>query len=347
MKVLIIEDEPLIRKGLSTLLRQVDVKDFTLEQIVEAEHAEEAERWLERQSFDFVLTDIEMGEMNGLQLIKRWRQKREDTQWVIISGYDYFEFAQEAILNGVREYVLKPVTKRKMKEVVERLVEHYRARQPDFIGADEVEEIIGHLEEFIWSLKQTEVKKIIDDWSEQMKTRQLSLAYFSRLVEHIFGVLHSRLGQKGSHFSFEKQVQMEGESLRDISQKFEQQCLYLLHKVEDQRKGNEIDPIEVAKSYILEHIDQELGLDDVARRLGLNSSYFSQLFKKETGETFVKYRMRLRMERAKELLLRKDIRIIDIPSLIGCNDHPHFTKTFKKYTGQTPSKFRVQMGVDH
>lgn len=87
-------------------------------------------------------------------------------------------------------------------------------------------------------------------------------------------------------------------------------------------------------------------MDEVAQKLGLNASYFSQLFKKETGETFVKFRIRLRMEKAKELLLRNDIRVIDIPGMIGLNDHPHFTKTFKKYTGQTPSEYRVEMGID-
>ncbi len=120
----------------------------------------------------------------------------------------------------------------------------------------------------------------------------------------------------------------------------------MIEMIEQKRKGNEIDPIEMAKNYICHHIDQDISLDEVAHKLGLNPSYFSQLFKKETGETFVKYRIRLRMERAKELLLQKDVKVIDIPFLIGLNDHPHFTKTFKKYTGQTPSSFRRKMGVD-
>ena len=106
-----------------------------------------------------------------------------------------------------------------------------------------------------------------------------------------------------------------------------------------------MDPIEIAKKYILEHIEKDISLEDVANKLGFNSSYFSQIFKRKTGKTFVKYRTNLRMERAKEILLRQDVRIIDIPFMIGLNDHPHFTKTFKEHTGYTPSGYRRKMGI--
>lgn len=102
----------------------------------------------------------------------------------------------------------------------------------------------------------------------------------------------------------------------------------------------------MAKKFILENLESDVSLEKVAKKLGLNPSYFSQLFKQETSETFVRFRMRARMERAKELLLQSDIRIIDIPSRIGSNDHPHFTKTFKKYTGCSPSEYRAKMGVE-
>ena len=75
--------------------------------------------------------------------------------------------------------------------------------------------------------------------------------------------------------------------------------------LEQRRRGNEIDPIQTAKDFIAKNIEKEISLKEVADKLGLNASYFSHLFKKETGETFVKYRIRLRMERGKRIIIAR------------------------------------------
>ena len=103
------------------------------------------------------------------------------------------------------------------------------------------------------------------------------------------------------------------------------------------RKGKLKDPVEEAKQYIETHLAEEVSLEEVAGRIGLNASYFSQLFKQSTQETFVQYRTRRRMEKAKKLLAQPHYRITDISGEVGYADHPHFTKTFKKHTGLLPS----------
>jgi two-component system response regulator YesN len=126
---------------------------------------------------------------------------------------------------------------------------------------------------------------------------------------------------------------------------FEEHIHMLLDSLKQKRKGRAKDPMEEAKKYIETHLSREIPLEEVADQLGLNASYFSQLFKQMTGETFVQYRIRKRMDKAKKLLEQPHYRIIDISYEVGYADHPHFTKTFKKYTGLSPSEYRDKLGI--
>ncbi|QTN00562.1 helix-turn-helix domain-containing protein [Sediminibacillus dalangtanensis] len=346
MRVLIIEDEPLTRRGLIKLLQTIRVEGFYLDSISEVAYAEDAIPSLQEEKFDIVFTDIEGGEMNGLELIAGYKELQQGTQWVIVSGYDSFTFAQKAILCGVKEYLLKPITKEKLSQTVERCLQGLKTKQQDFIGADEIDELLAGLAESIWSLNRLEAETVFREWSVRMETKQLSIDYYCNILTHVLEVLFHRIASKGSQLMNAFHWEIAAAGKKEAEQLFLEKCLEILLLLEQKRKGNEVDPIEMAKNYILQHLDEEISLEEVAGKLGLNASYFSQLFKKETGQTFVKYRSSLRMEKAKELLLKKDIKVIDIPFLIGLNDHPHFTKTFKKYTGQTPSGFRRNMGVD-
>lgn len=346
MNILLVEDEPLIRKGFTKLLGQLDIEGFHIEGITEAETAEEAECILEKEKFDLIFTDIEMAEINGLTLIQRWKKELPDTQWIIISGYDSFEYAQKAIIYGVTEYVLKPVSKRKMMEAVERCLENRQQNASDFIAATELDNCLEQLEDAIWSLNREKLEGNYLAWKKIVKKRKLPIRYYNDVLSHLLDSLMSRLNNKGSKIGISIDTALKEATIEEADRQFLMTCRKLIEAIEIKRRGNEVDPIEIAKDYIIFHLEREISLEEVAQKLGLNASYFSQLFKKETGETFVKFRIRLRMEKAKELLLRNDVRVIDIPGMIGLNDHPHFTKTFKKYTGQTPSGYRMEMGID-
>lgn len=346
MNILLVEDEPMIRRGLRVLLERInDIPEFKQPTIHEASGAEEAMHILNQHHFDIVFTDIEMGDLNGLALIKQWHEKSSTTQWVIISGYDDFGYAQQAISYGVKEYLLKPVTKSKMTQTLQRLINIQHKKRNQFVGADEMDAIVRQLKQYIWSLESDKMERFIEQWFRQVHQRELDAPYYVNMLSHILTMLIRHLNDKGSCTLDERLATINSPNHSDANRKFVEVCHSLIASIKQKRKGNEIDPIQVAKEFILEHIDKDITLDMVANRLGLNPSYFSQLFKQETGETFVKYRTRIRINVAKELLLRQDIRIVDIPDKIGSNDHPHFTKTFKKYTGLTPSEYRSKMGI--
>lgn len=111
-----------------------------------------------------------------------------------------------------------------------------------------------------------------------------------------------------------------------------------------QREEESRKPIRVAKQYILNHYAEPITLELVAEKAGFSSSYFSGLFKKETGVGFADYLIQLRMERAKELLRNSKDSVKEICAAVGYNDLKHFTSMFRKYTGLKPGEFRKLYG---
>jgi two-component system response regulator YesN len=81
-------------------------------------------------------------------------------------------------------------------------------------------------------------------------------------------------------------------------------------------------------------------LEEVASNLHLNSSYFSRLFKKVIGETFVKYVVNMKMKRAKVLLDQTNYSILEISEQLGYKNQSYFNKTFKASVGISPYGYR-------
>ncbi|QAY68006.1 helix-turn-helix domain-containing protein [Paenibacillus protaetiae] len=98
--------------------------------------------------------------------------------------------------------------------------------------------------------------------------------------------------------------------------------------------------IAEACKFVSLHIGRRIGLEEVAEHLHLNASYFSRLFKKELGITFIEYVTRMKMERAKELLDQTSHTVGEICELLGYDNQSYFIKTFKAHTGATPLEYR-------
>ena len=99
--------------------------------------------------------------------------------------------------------------------------------------------------------------------------------------------------------------------------------------------------VKRAAEYVKEHYsDQELSVEVVCKALGVSTSYFSTVFKKETGKTFVKYLTEFRMEKAAELLLTKEEKTYLIAQKAGYSDPNYFSYVFKRQFGVPPSKYR-------
>ncbi|MCR5031377.1 MAG: response regulator [Lachnospiraceae bacterium] len=116
--VLIVEDEKLIRQGIHTMVQRSGVP---VEVIMECANGEEALKILKTQKVDVMFTDIRMQKMDGIELVKEVSKLPEKPLMVAVSGYDDFTYAVEMLRNGVREYLLKPVERDKITQVLKKL----------------------------------------------------------------------------------------------------------------------------------------------------------------------------------------------------------------------------------
>lgn len=115
MKILIIDDEPKIRNGLSNLLARREGWEVA----GAYENAADALKYLAVNQVDVIITDIKMPEISGLELIARIRERDKKTAIIILSGYSNFQFAQRAIELGVSRYLTKPTNPRELICVLE------------------------------------------------------------------------------------------------------------------------------------------------------------------------------------------------------------------------------------
>lgn len=95
-----------------------------------------------------------------------------------------------------------------------------------------------------------------------------------------------------------------------------------------------------AQKYVQTHIGEKISLTEVAAHLHLNSSYFSRMYKKETGEGFVEYVTRLKMEKAVELLDQSIKSAEQIAYELGFESKSYFLKTFKRFYGLSPKLYK-------
>ncbi|SES26234.1 Helix-turn-helix domain-containing protein [Gracilibacillus ureilyticus] len=118
-KILVVDDEPLIRTGVKHMIVNHGNKLFS--EIEEASDGIDALDIIENFQPHLLITDIQMPEMNGLELIHEAKKKNVN-HFVILSGYDEFDYAQKAIRLQVDDYLLKPINQTRLSEILSQTV---------------------------------------------------------------------------------------------------------------------------------------------------------------------------------------------------------------------------------
>jgi two-component system response regulator YesN len=506
-QILLVEDEPLFRKGLAKMIAG---SGTNWNVCGEAENGQEAEQLIAKLLPDLVMTDIRMPLMDGLELLKRAKARFPDIEFIVITGYQDFQYAQAALRYGALDLLIKPCSKQDICDALDKvdvlvLEKQANLRKKEnehqlllentlrmiFLRFPYREEVIGELEQSLHNCKL--ILFLITDYHpthKQYMKRDVPLLQYAVLniiseLLDIYGIVgnllliesgrfalilndtteeqtlcaavcetvQSLLGlsvtshyagltlsltqlpdqyeaimaeTKMSQHTDKKDVveasfpinrarqqlisaqtvalilagqtdslkQYLGQVMKDIcgmhedawkiealslsfalqdtarkqlEQDHDPQALterisklhecrdidevYVWMKAEmDQFFGNfnkwqkkySENAVSKAVRYMEEHYSEQLPLQQVASQVHFNATYFSHLFKKETGRSFVDYIIELRMEKAKQLLSNTDMKITEVSGAIGYDLPNYFAKLFKQSTGLSPKEYRKQ-----
>ena len=100
------------------------------------------------------------------------------------------------------------------------------------------------------------------------------------------------------------------------------------------------DIVHRAAAYVDRHYAEELTLTSLAERYHVESTYFSRMFRQETGKNLILYITEKRIEKAREYIEKTDMNLTEAAFLVGYDDYTYFSRVFKKSTGHSPREYR-------
>lgn len=342
-RILVVDDEPMVLRGISLILEQ---SYLDIDEILSAENGIEALFSIEKNRPDLVLTDIRMPKMDGMELTRLISEQYPEVSVIIISGYDDFEYARKAIQYGVKDYILKPVQREELVQSVSSVIYQQAQKDMVYVSHRELDEILVLFVNY-FSLQSREclkegmekVRKLLD---------MLPASHRKKVVSDICSCLSYKVSLKLGCSLSGNPVLPQEDGIEELLVWFEGFLQELAIQRKRQIEGEDYRQVllKIAKEYVEEHYNEEISLNEVAAKTGFSNSYFSQIFKENTGCSFVQYRTKLRMEKAIWMMEFSKKNITEIAMETGYNDTSYFVRAFKEYTGMTPSQYKKRKRED-
>ncbi|AZO96249.1 response regulator [Halocella sp. SP3-1] len=352
-RVMIVDDEPNIRNGLRNI---IDWQKYNFTVCSVARNGKDAIEKMKSTYPDLIITDIKMPGLDGLGLIKYIRKSMYDKNmsFIILSGYDEFAYAKEAIKYNVSRYLLKPIDEEELIDIVEILAEELSQKNRfEFFYNRQVEEFseeFNEIEEFgvlvnvICDNQKLRIKKTIknmfnDFYQVYLHPRiiKIYLANFlleiSKIITNMGGSIESIVKKYNifnTDISAYNLIQLENE-LREFS--FE-----VAQFISELKQSCSI--INKVKQYIKDNYFKEIKLKEIAKKFYINPAYLGQLFKKENGLNFSEYLSEIRLNNAKKLLRDTNLHVYQIAEKVGYKNSDYFIIKFKEKVDCTPMEYK-------
>ncbi|MCP8967763.1 helix-turn-helix domain-containing protein [Ectobacillus ponti] len=309
--------------------------------------------------FDLLITDVKMPLMDGLTLIRELRRQMA-FEAIVISGFDDFPYLQTAIREGAADYILKPIDREEFFGCLSKVQAKIRgAKKQGFVmwtpsleeqqriharGNQTVraEDLMGQLLPAVEQVDRQAAERLLQRFFQQLN--QASLQEIEKCIQSLYVQTVSLLVKDGS--LQEVDVSWDGSRLSTLAQVQEYARVWLGHimnLLENRYRQRKADPIALAKQWIAQHLHESITIERIAKEVYMNTTYLSEQFKSQTGETVLDYVTRLRLQKAKELLLRSDLKVYEISQQVGYADTKYFSKLFKKHFGELPSQFKEKL----
>lgn len=358
IRIFVVDDEEVIVTGIRNAIANLPGNRY--EVCGEARDGESAWPMLLEAKPDVVLADVCMPFMNGLELAKIVKKTLPQTRFIIISGHDEFEYAQEAVSAGVDAYVLKPINSKKLMDILEAqetsqpIVQEPSEQLLQTLSKGDAGQRVGggfvsshdvsSLESKLRYASLEDAQQVYDSYFQTANddsAESVLLRYY--LLMNLIMVTEKSLkkcGQPCESMSAVSILSVAGswEQTHEVALDYIRRCIAARDVTQQVDMSREVLR---AKQYIDAHFcDTEISLQTVASVAGFSPSYFSTLFAQEMDMSFTEYLTRRRMEHAKELLAHSQESLQELCQQVGYSDPYYFSQVFKKYFGVSPKEFQ-------
>lgn len=376
-QVLFAEDELLVRLGLQN---SIPWEKYNMKLTAQADNGLAAFELFKKIRPDVILTDIRMEGMDGYELIRKIREIDDGCAIIVISCLDDFETLRKMIPYNIIGYVLKAsMTMEEIYSMLQDAKEYLERNGRMGLKELEMEEelqldqqlsryFLGEQEQILWKDQQN-IKVLLEFYLKEedyTKINELAMKFVHELVGRFLpdGIL-VETGEKefvlllaGNISDLEDKIErinrsVEGflgvEFIVDIGKWEEGETLrecYL--RIYDRRNVTNPDEkqwdriIQKAVHYMREHHQESLTLQEISGIFGLSSSYFSHLFKKETGINYIEFLNEIRLEAVLRDLKNSNDKIVVVAEKHGFHNLEYFSRLFKKTMGISPAKWRQE-----
>jgi len=359
-KVFFVDDEASMRTGIR---ESIDWENTGFTLSGEAPDGEMALALMQEIMPDILITDIKMPFMDGIELARIAKKNMPWLKIIILSGHDEFEYAKQAIKIGVEDYLLKPITSAKLLEILTTI-----SGKVDKERRSNVEKLVSSMQDISASgqlslagfnklpmidklryASKSDAPKFVEDYlssfSGNAKTSLIFLYYIfmdillsaAMVLKELDGdpaIILSDYSDIGTQLGNDPSYENIKTALTAVIER--------VIDFRDEKSGSKYgEIIAKAQEYIQEnYADRDISLHTVAKEVNISPNHFSTIFSKETGETFISYLTKARMEKAKILLKTTRSKTSDIGYEVGYNDTHYFSHVFKRHTGVSPKDFR-------
>lgn len=354
--ILIVDDEYSARKMLYLHLDQLE--NYSV--VAEAANGQSGLELFHSLKPDILITDIQMPIMNGLNLIEAVRKEKEDQIVIILSCYESFSYAQQAIRLGVQDYLVKDmITARDLEICLDRACTNLPAFSeiavPNLHDISNVHGIHPHHAALIEEELQ-ELSVCFFTWNRQntiSAIQKLYKAHVSGMAQYCFlqkvnSIVISWIVNECVQHNYPTEKILTDtpsplsmlQSVQDPSIACELLCRWVGNLMEFKTTQSAVsDRIRQVIVYLNENYHKDLSLQNIADHFHIHKVYLSRSFKEETGNTLTSYLNYLRIEKAKLLLCMKTYRTNEIAYMVGFNNTQNFYNTFRKLVGCSPSDY--------
>jgi two-component system response regulator YesN len=334
--VLVVEDELLIRDAIAQMVQQLP----GFQVVGEAASCEEAWRLLQELWPTVVITDIQLPDQDGLELIKWIREHQLPIVSIIISGHDRFQYAQNAIRLQVSEYLLKPISEPELHSALTRSLSRLEMIMPSNRILLDMQQVVDSLLELDAVQLHDRVKAIVEAVLRlRTADRGTRISYLRMFWTKLLELV------KAIHPDYKEAEFYDMLDDHQIRRQFQELAHDWLRYYPQFAGSNMRMVIKKACDYTWEHYQEELTSKQLADYCNLSPSYFGVLFKQYTGQSFINYWNQIRIEQAMELLRKTDKKIYEVAEEVGYVSLPYFNRVFKHVSSYTPNEYRKNIGL--